>query len=73
MLTDGERSLLKAIRDSEYHDGRDPVDSYVWVDCLDDWSNTRRLPGTMASLVKKGLARTNGESCAITQAGFDLI
>lgn len=70
MITDGERSLLIAIRDSEYHDGSDPVDDPVWVDCLWGWSDTTKFPGTMASLVKKGLVKTNGETCSITAAGM---
>jgi len=71
LVTSGELSLLRAIRDSEFHDGQHPVGNYVWVDCLDGWSDTRKFPGTMASLVKKGLAKTDGEACALTQAGFD--
>jgi hypothetical protein len=72
-ITKGERSLLAAIRDSEFHDGNDPVGNYVWVDYLDGWSDTRKFPGTMASLAKKGLVKTNGETCALTQAGFDIV
>ena len=72
-ITEGEKSLLTAIRDSEYHDGRDPVDDDVWVDCLDGWSGSRNFPGTMASLVKKGLAATTGEVCSITSAGLEAL
>lgn len=72
-VTENELDLLRAIRDSEYHDGRDPVDDDVWVDCLHGWSDTRKFPGTMASLIKKGLARTDGECCSLTQAGFDAV
>jgi hypothetical protein len=72
-ITVNERSLLIAIRDSDFQDGNDPVDNYVWVDCLDGWSDTRKFPGTMSSLVKKGLAKSDGDACAITQAGFDAL
>lgn len=72
-ITDNERSLLTAIRDSEYHDGRDPVDDPVWVNTLHGWSGTTKFPGTMASVLKKGLARTDGETCELTQAGSDAL
>lgn len=72
-ITENERALLIAIRDSEYNDGLSPVENDVWVNCLWGLSGTRKFPGTMASLVKKGLAKTNGECCRITQAGFDAI
>lgn len=72
-ITEGEKGLLVAILDSEYHDGRDPVDDPVWVDCLWGWSGKAKFPGTMASLVRKGLADTDGETCSLTQAGVDLV
>lgn len=73
LMTENERSLLIAIINSDFHDGQEPVGDYVWVDCLDGWSDTKKFPGTMSSLVKKGFAKTDGEACCITQAGFDAV
>ncbi len=45
----------------------------VWRDCLDQGPETiapTSLPGLVASLTKKGLATTNGESVGLTPAGF---
>lgn len=72
-LTSNERELLIAIRDNEFHDGNHPVNEYVWVDCIWGWEGTSKYAGTMASLVKKQLAKTDGECCCITQAGFDAV
>lgn len=72
ILTEGERALLTAIRDSEFHDGRPPVDDAVWVDCTSGRLG-KSARGYMASCVKKGLAWTDGEVCSITQAGFDAL
>ena len=71
MITTNERNLLTAIRDSEYHDGRNPVDSPTWVDCV--IFDSRAHAGTMSSLSKKDLAYSDGETCWITQKGFDAI
>ena len=63
---------LTAIRDDQYHDGHDPINNRVWT-----WSPCdgfgKSAGGIMASLVKKGLAGTDGETCWITQEGFDSI
>lgn len=74
-LTELEAELLRAIRDSEYHDGRDPIDSSVWVkETMEDaCMNDRRGGAVMASLVKKALADTNGESCWMTKLGFETL
>ncbi len=45
----------------------------VWRDCLDQGPETIKpasLPGLVASLAKKGLATTNGESVGLTPLGF---
>ena len=45
----------------------------VWRDCLDQGPETitpTSLPGLVASLTRKGLATTNGESVGLTPAGF---
>lgn len=72
-LTENERALLIAIRNNEFQDGMNPVNNPIWVDCVWGWEGSTKYPGTMASLVKKGLAKTDGETCSITQAGFDAI
>jgi hypothetical protein len=72
-LTANEINLLAAILRNEFHDGCPPVDNPIWVDCIDGWSDTAKFGGVMASLTKKGLAGTDGESCWISQAGFDAI
>ena len=72
-LTTNEKELLIAIRDNEFHDGNHPVDNPIWVDCIDGWSGERKFPGTMAALVKRGFARTDGTSCQITEFGFEAI
>lgn len=71
-ITTKEQSLLAAIINNEFHDGRDPVDDSVWVNTLDGWSGEKSFPGVMASLVRKGFAKTNGESCSVTQAGYEV-
>jgi hypothetical protein len=62
-LTEDERSLLVAIRDSDFHFGNPPVDSRIWVDGLPGWSHTRKFSSTMFSLVEKRLVGTNYVSC----------
>jgi hypothetical protein len=77
ILTENERALLIAIRDNEFQDGdagrASTIDNPIWIDCISDWSDEKKFGGVMASLSKKGLAKTDGECCWLTQAGFDLI
>ena len=68
MITTNERGLLVAIRDNEFNDGN-PL-AKVWVDCIPGWTDKTKFGGTMASLVKKGLARTDGEVCWLTEVGL---
>ena len=68
-ITANETQLLTAIRDSEYHDGRDPIGDPIWVDCACEGFG-RSAGGIMASLVRKGLADTDGECCWITEEGM---
>jgi len=77
-VTDDERALLRAILDSEYQDGSDPVGLDVWSrpvcgqfgDTADD---------IMDSLVEQGLAHSCGptmghdSTCRITRAGLDAL
>ena len=68
-ITENEKGLLLAIVTSEYGDFATDA---VWVNCLWGWSETRKFPGVMASLVRKGLAKTDGETCRLTDAGADV-
>lgn len=65
------RRLLVAIRDSEYHDGHDVIDNPVWVDMVCRPFG-KSAGGLMAALVALGLAGTDGETCWITAAGFEV-
>lgn len=68
-MTQNEQALLTSIRDSNYHDGADPVGNQIWVDdaCADFGTSAG---GIMASLVTKRLAGTDGETCWITTEGL---
>jgi hypothetical protein len=72
MITNLERKLLTAIRDSDFNYGCNPVDNPVWVDCImcDAGMSNKTGSGVMSSLVKKGLVKTNGECCTILKAGM---
>jgi hypothetical protein len=72
-VTANERSLLIAICVNEFHDGRHPVGDEVWVDCINGWADNKNYGGVMKSLVSKKLAVTNGTTCYVTQAGYDLV
>ena len=69
-ITTNERGLLEAIRDSEDGEKATPIGQLVWVNCLWGWEGTRKFPGVMASLQKKGLAVTDGEAVRLTYEGF---
>jgi hypothetical protein len=78
-LTRGERQLLVNIARNLMTpvNGAEPATldeaGSVWRDCLDQGPETiasTSLPGLVASLTKKGLATTNGESVGLTAAGL---
>jgi hypothetical protein len=78
-LTRGERQLLVNIARNLMTpvNGAEPTSldeaGSVWRDCLDQGPETIKptsLPGLVASLTKKGLATTNGESVGLTTLGF---
>ena len=78
-LTRGERKLLVNIARNLMTpvNGAEPATldeaGSVWRDCLDQGPETitpTSLPGLVASLTRKGLATTNGESVGLTPAGF---
>lgn len=75
-LTEKETKLLKAIMNSEYRSGdptkyRDAGLEPVWVDCIWGFEGKRAYGGVMASLCKKGLVETDGETVTLTEAGLD--
>jgi hypothetical protein len=78
-LTRGERKLLVNIARNLMTpvNGAEPATldeaGSVWRDCLDQGPETiasTSLPGLVASLTKKGLATTNGESVGLTPLGL---
>jgi hypothetical protein len=78
-LTRGERQLLVNIARNLMTpvNGAEPTTldeaGSVWSNCLDQGPETIKpasLPGLVASLTKKGLATTNGESVGLTAAGL---
>ena len=82
-MTALERRLLTQIRDSEYHDGSDPVDHEVWRSIACEGFKGKQVNGVLSSLAKKGWAKTQedgkdeegrDESVVwITRAGFDAL
>jgi hypothetical protein len=78
-LTRGERQLLVNIARNLMTpvNGAEPATldeaGSVWRNCLDQGPETIKpasLPGLVASLTKKGLASSNGESVGLTALGF---
>jgi hypothetical protein len=78
-LTKGERKLLVNIDRNLMTpvNGAEPATlddaGSVWSNCLDQGPETIKpasLPGLVASLTKKGLASSNGESVGLTPLGF---
>jgi hypothetical protein len=51
------------------------ADTSCWVDCICDQGihqiEPRQIPGVVSSLVKKGLVRTDGTVCGLTEVGLD--
>lgn len=70
-ITANERKLILAIRDSEYNG--DGGLAPVWVNCMWGWYGKRIFSGVMSSLVKKGLAGSDGECCWLTKKGLDAV
>lgn len=69
-ITEKEHNLLGSIINSEFHDGRPPVNSPVWVEHLDTYLQGRSKAGVISSLTKKGLVSANGETISITEEGI---
>jgi len=86
-ITEYEAKLLTAIFESNFHDGAPEADHAVWLDVTMDESGLSEASrgGVMASLVRKGLAGTEGfvsdpgsqhendACCWITQEGIEAL
>lgn len=77
-LTKNEMMALQGIIDSDFRDGNHPANYPVWSWSANPFASKRTFSGTMSSLVKKGLAGSDGmkgdDACVwITQAGLDAL
>lgn len=83
-ITEKEKSLIMMIARNEYNSANYgvPVDiseTNTWCNCIDtgfvydhmEKLSSTSIPGVMASLVKKGLADSNGETCCLEEAGLN--
>lgn len=73
-LTQIEYQALQGIWASEFHDGGERVENWVWAWSANPFPSPRTFSGAMSSLVKKGLAKSDGNSgndacVCITAAG----
>ena len=76
MVTKNELKLLRQIYFSDYHDGRDPVNNPTWFE--NPFESKEICSGVMASLVKKGLARSRDlgdqdHTVSITSEGAKIV
>jgi hypothetical protein len=81
-ITANEMALLKGIVNSEYQGGDTVVGYAIWSWSATDnaspkFESRKTASGTMASLVKKGLAVSSGSgderTCWITEAGHAVV
>jgi len=71
-ITALQADVLRAIVESDFHDGADPVGNWVWSDCLyPKIAKGKQIGAVMSMLVQRGLARTDATCCCITQEGID--
>lgn len=82
-LTAHQVKLLKAVLDSDYHDGQEKVGNHVWSDGIhsDVGVTNREIGGIVSAAQQAGLITTNGSwdpgahrsdrTIAITQLGMD--
>ena len=75
-VTDLEFDLMKAIVNSEFHDGQNVIDHPVWsFSACPQNIRPNQMGGVMSSLVKKDYVRVEGEgddaTVEITAIGFD--
>jgi len=71
-ITPKEKALLAKIRECDLHDGRNPIDNWVYTNYD---VNTHSDAGVLGSLITKELVHHNGctgeDSCvALTRTGF---
>ena len=58
-ITEKELEILEQLANHEMHDGRDPVESQIWFECLVDLTfSGKALSGVISSCVKKDLIGT---------------
>ena len=82
--TKKEKTVLQLIAQNEYNTMNYGVpesanDTVTWCNCIDvsfvydhmEKLSSTTIPGVMASLVKKGFASTNGETCCLEDAGLN--
>lgn len=79
-ITDKERIVLQAIVNSNFQDGGDPVDNWVWSFSVTDACPlpATSMGGVLTSLFNKGLAKGDGQvdrdACiAITAKGMEAL
>jgi hypothetical protein len=60
-LTKTETECLYGIFGSDFQDGRHPVNNWIWTWSGNTFSSPRAYAGAVSSLVKKGLAQTDGQ------------
>jgi hypothetical protein len=77
-LTEKETKVLNLILNSEYHDGSNPINNWIWTDCVSDaFDGTKSFSGITSQLQQKELANFSGKGkdavCCITQKGYDSI
>jgi len=83
-ITEKEKTLIMMIARNEYNSANygvpeDISETNTWCNCLDasfvydhmENLSSTSIPGVMASLVKKGLADSNGETCCLEKAGLN--
>jgi len=84
-ITEKEKTVLQLIAQNEMNPLNYGVpecadDTYTWCNCIDagyiydhmTHPSLKSIPGTVASLVKKGLLVTNGETIGHSETGFAL-
>jgi len=83
-ITEKEKSLIMMIARNEYNSANygvptDISETNTWCDCIDtgfvydhmEKLSSTSIPGVMASLVKKGFADSNGETCCLEEKGLE--
>lgn len=82
-ITAKEKTVLQLIAQNEYNSANygipeSHMETVTWCNCIDvgyiyddmEYPSQRSIPGIVASLVKKGLVDSNGETVGHTPLGF---